>query len=499
MDARHLTAPVTRRRRGNAVGLIALALTIAAATFALDPSGPPKLPSRARKLIAAPDGSGVLLVGTPESPVQRLANGSILGVGDTKSPDASAKAALPGLYSATATASIFYQGPGGSSGGRAIGTSAVNVSTDGSKMNDVSRLGTKLVDGDVSQMTAVGRVELLPGVAALSTQAASPSKENTTTFGALHPGAVPAGFTAVGGSAHANTVGPNACGPEHGNVVDATTELAGGRMVTVPLVHTFGTDTDDFDAKASLVSVEGAASSASLVELEYATLQYDDLHPTRSNAIAATARAKIRVPKFVIFPGSLYKVEVRILAPLELMATAGGVPGSARAHLYGALLDADRPVVSFTTLFGTQYITGRYFSTEDGIHIKLGNGGELHLGGVSALAAAGGKSATAVSDFVHLKLPDRIGPLHMSVDPDLGELIIETGPTISNVIKSLNKAFDRMPLPATKIPTGSVREFRFGHMEVDVRVPTGGVKCAIPDHSHYFGITDKDTGDRLGR
>lgn len=495
MDARHLIGPAARRHRANVLGLFALAGVIGLTTLVLDPSTEqPRVgvPGSGLSLGGPADG-GVVLVSTPEESVVLRPDGSLVTVG----PDGTQTTTRPpatgdvGSYRAMATASLLYAGEGEEGSGSVVGLSAVNVNSIGTGFTERDRLGAALVADDVDEdAVAVARTELVPGFAPGTAQATSP-KPSSDRIGLVDPDSIPIGLTALGGQVAANTEGDRACAA-HGRVAEASADLAGGDLFP-GLGPPLGSDTEDPNQPVSVVGVDGVASSASLVELTPAEIVDEESHHTPAPAVAVTARAKVRVPTITIFPGTFYKVQVRFLAPIELMATAGGLPGTARAHTYGMVLDQDRPIVALTAYFGTQYLTGRYFQTEHGVRIGLGNGAAIELGASELSAAAGGRSAKGAVDLVRVVLPDRIGAPQVTLDPDLVETLTGYDVGLLGFLEQLNGVLSGVPLPEIPLDLPGAREVRIGHLEVDVSVPPGGVRCEV-EEEHVFGIADDDVG-----
>jgi hypothetical protein len=495
MDARHLLGPSTRRHRANLVAALALAAVVGLAAVALDPRGPAS--SAARRPVvggtAPGTGPGIVLATAGDQSLVVRPDGTVR---TTEAPPAPTPQAV-GSYHASASATIGYAGSGsGSGGGQAIGQSAISVATDDTELPLVDALGTPLRTGAIGAATAVGRADVLPGVAGFAAQVASPTAGPTEArAGLITPDLLPLGLNLFGGRTTARTSGTDGCVAD-GLVGESHAELAGGDLLPgagLPL------SPEDPDEPVDAVGVDGLASSAATIRLEPAEVVDDESvhHPT--SAIAVTASARVRVPTITLFPGSYYKTQIRLLAPLEVTATAGGTPGTARAHAYGLLLDPDRPILAVTAYFGTQYLTGRYFQTEDGIHLDLGNGGELEIGATDLVAAAGGRTATGVLDVLRLRLPDHLGLGPVGLSPDLVEDLAGYSSGVEQVIGVLNQGLASLGLPSTSLPGGPV-EVRLGHLEVNVAVPVGGVRCRLADPGEHagFGIQDDDTGHEIG-
>jgi hypothetical protein len=482
---------VGRRRRANAIGAFGLAGVVLLTTLVLDPSTEqPKLGTARSGLLPSEDGS-VVLVSTPEEQVVLGPDGTISTVGT----DGTSKVVKPlgdsaaGTFDAMASATLVHLGTG-DDGGVSLGTSSVAVNTIGTGLASTDQLGHPLFAGDLAGATGAARSDIAPSSGALAAQVTSP-EARTERVGLVDPDAIPLGLTLLGGRASSRTTADAKACAADGLVADASADVAGGRLLPgfgLPL----GSDTEDPASTYDVVGVEGAASSASLIELTPAEIVNEEAEHTPAPAVAVTARAKVRVPIFTLFPGSIYKVEVRFLAPIEAMATAGGLPGTARAHVYGMLLDPDRPVLAITAYFGTQYITGRFFQTEDGIRFNLGNGAALELAAADLRAAAGGRSASVSVDLFRLRLPDRLGVPKLSGDPDLLETFTGYDSGLGAFLDQLNAGLATVPLPEVPIAP-MLRDLRIGHLEASVNVPPGGARCKV-EEVHTWGIQDDDDG-----
>lgn len=512
MGAQHLTQLAQRRRRANVASLIAVCLAIGAGMVAMDPS---QAKRPARTASTNPALGGLQAGDTPDSVVIAEVGGeqlvlnadgsthikSIPGGLVSAEPEAPESLSLPaapqGEYYASATGTTAFVGEPGD--GRSIGFSSALVSTDGTKLPQRDQLGQSLYYGLDKGTTGVAMSSFVNGTtdpgetAAQRNQSVSPSKDPSKTSGAVNPGTIPAGLTVFGGlSASRTTTASKGCVP-YGRVVEANTEFAGGDLL--PGAINFEAEDPEYydtDGKVKVAGLEGLASSASLVELGHTERVNEEGEATRLAGTAVTARAKIRVPMITLLPGSYYKTQIRFLAPIELMVSAGGLPGTARARLFGLILNQDRPVVSITSYLAQQYLTGRYFEPENGLHFDLGNGGSIDLATRDLFAAVGGKSAHGAIDALKITLPKKLGLPHLSQGDDALYLLTGYPSGLDTVFKVLNNVFDKIPLPPADSPLGQ-REIRIGHMEAAVSVPQGGIGCRLKN-IFKFGISDDDTG-----
>lgn len=203
-----------------------------------------------------------------------------------------------------------------------------------------------------------------------------------------------------------------------------------------------------------------------------------------------TTETTQNVAPITLFQGiSGAQVTIKVLAPIELQANAGGVPGSASVH-YGfagiSPTDNTTPVLSITAGGSTQTLTSQQLFGNGGVKLALGVadvtiGTPAHsLTGnetTSPSVAADGTSASAAADFIRVTVPGNLpvpqndpvgGPLGQVLNPILNPVVSGLAPILKQIQQGLTSA------------GLNVADVRVGHLEAQTTVPTGGIDCSTP-------------------
>jgi uncharacterized repeat protein (TIGR01451 family) len=284
------------------------------------------------------------------------------------------------------------------------------------------------------------------------------------------------------GNAQANTTSDHQCVATGSPISEGDAHAANAKVLDAGGGTVVGTvnATDDTTSTTSLANPTTAAGA-----------------PIASNGKALASQTTQNLAPIILFAGTPLELEVDVLKPLVLEAVAGGVPGSAHVHYGVPGLSGSVPVL--TVKFGgqTQTLTTADLLGGEGLVIGLGVadvtiGAPAHsltgLEGTPVTATADGTQASAASDVVRVTIPGKLSPSVTAGGPLLGPL---SGPL--NTLVSQGLAPITGPIGQALAAAGlNVADIRYGHMEAQAAVPTGGVICGTPNHPAPFDESYKD-------
>ena len=181
-------------------------------------------------------------------------------------------------------------------------------------------------------------------------------------------------------------------------------------------------------APISSAEARAAAASAGPFALTAGRSRTESLLDTLGDRHALVSRAVVAPPEVSLAPGTPSEVTVRFLGPVELLARAGGTPGSAAVELGPAGKDTAAPLVELRAPGRTVRYTAADVLEGGGRTIRLGAATAV-LGGAPRawrgdpgsrpLIRADGTSASAAADLLTLRLGDganvALGHLEASV------------------------------------------------------------------------------------
>jgi uncharacterized repeat protein (TIGR01451 family) len=184
-----------------------------------------------------------------------------------------------------------------------------------------------------------------------------------------------------------------------------------------------------------------------------------------------------------LFAGTPAQLVIKVLAPIQLSAAAGGLPGTAIVKYGTTLTDPTKPILDIN---GTKLNSNEVFGN-GGFKIGLGVaditiGTPAHrlngLENTSPTQAANGTTASAAADFIRISIPGQLPT--PATDPLDGPLA-----PLNDVLNPVVTALDPLLAALQDALTDAglnVADVRLGHMEASSTVPAGGVNCAADEN-----------------
>lgn len=359
-----------------------------------------------------------------------------------------------------------------------IGSSAAGMALDGASLPVRDSLSRSLFDGSTRSTYAYGQGGVITGLTKytsvpdrLTARAYAPGSPATRTA-ALATATPPLSFDVVGADAEALGDPATMC--------RATTPFATGSAdgATTTLLDMTGAPFPP-PLAGPTVSVQGAFSTTSTLTVE--PPRHAGSRPTTASAARVRAHAVVTLPKLVLFGGSPDQVSIKVTTPIELTASAGGKPGSARARVAPVLAGQG---FAMTIAAGGQRVqlsasdlglTGSA-AAHHRLALPIGDEGRFVLGPSDVTTSADGTTVKAVADLAEL---DFFGaattPTH-AVDGLPASLAKSLAP-LSRALQKVYRDLRPVMIGTTGTPEGVVQQLRLGHVETTMTVPHGGLRC----------------------
>lgn len=307
--------------------------------------------------------------------------------------------------------------------------------------------------------------QLEPDIARTLVEATSPAPSSAT--GELLD--VPLDPVATGkvlpSSAVANTTADNSC------VVGKDISRGVSSIVQANVLN--------YAANTSLVQVDEVSQTTSREAL---IKQINAAGATLGANAGLLSQSTQNLAPITLFEGTPAQLVIKVLAPIQLSAAAGGVPGSAVVKYGTTQTDPTKPILDING----QKLTSQQVFGNGGFVIPLGVaditiGAPAHsltgLENTSPTTAANGTTASAAADFIRISVPGKLPtPGTDPLDGPLSGLNAVLNPVLAGLDPILSAIQDGLTSNGL-----NVADVRIGHLEASSTVPVGGIVCAGDD------------------
>lgn len=220
--------------------------------------------------------------------------------------------------------------------------------------------------------------------------------------------------------------------------------------------------------------------------------------PVSTGNAALGAETVANLAPVTLFKGTPAELTIKVLAPLRLAVSAGGVAGTATVSYAPVGRGPQAPIVSITAGGQTQTLSSQDLFGNGGLKIALGVadvtiGTPPHaltgLENTVPKLAADGTSASAAVDFIRVTVPGSLPSSATGSGDPLGQVL---NPVLQPIVAGLSQVTDPIG-QALKQAGVTVADVRVGHLEASVAVPAGGIVCPAPPNPLGESVKDVST------